>query len=125
ASIDALTGEGIAAALEQGRIAGDAVAQALASGDFAFSDYPRRLRRAPVGRDLALDRWLAALLYQPGERWQPWLALTLLDPSVSAWYAARIAGVPVRRRTLLAAIARHLPQAAWRRRQLAQWAPPA
>lgn len=112
AGIDALTGEGIAVALEQAAIAGDAVARALATGDFSFSDYRRALRRARVGRDLALDRWLAALLYQPGERWQSWLALMLLDPSVSAWYAARIAGQGVRRRTLLAAIARHLPRAA-------------
>ncbi|HXF44995.1 MAG TPA: hypothetical protein VNK91_02650, partial [Burkholderiaceae bacterium] len=106
----------IAVALEQAAIAGDAVARALATGDFSFAEYRRALRRAPVGRDLLLDRWLAALLYRPGAGWQSWLGLMLLDPTVSAWYAARIAGEPVRRRTLLAAIVRHLPAAGARRR---------
>jgi geranylgeranyl reductase family protein len=122
AGIDALTGEGIAVALEQAAIAGDAVARALATGDFSFADYRRALRRAPVGRDLLLDRWLAALLYQAGAGWQSWLGLMLLDPSVSAWYAARIAGEPVRRRRLLAAIARHLPLAGARRRAVTELA---
>jgi geranylgeranyl reductase family protein len=122
AGVDALTGEGIAVALEQAQVAGDAAARALAIGDFSFADYARRLRRAQVGRDLALDRWLAALLYPAGGGWQPWLGLLLFDPSVSAWYAARIAGEPVRRRKLLAAIVRHLPRARARWRGVAEMA---
>src|SRR5437762_1609521 len=55
AGIDGLTGEGIAVGLAHGPLAARAIAAALASGDFAFGDYRRSLRRATVGRELALD----------------------------------------------------------------------
>src|SRR5262249_52731459 len=51
AGIDGLTGEGIAVAMEQGIVAGDHVARALATGDVSFSGYRRAIRRAVVGRE--------------------------------------------------------------------------
>lgn len=90
AGIDALTGEGISVGMEQGVVAGGAIAEALAARDFELSDYRRRVRRATVGRELALDRWLAWLLYRDGFR--PWLDLVLHDPAVLDLYAARVAG---------------------------------
>src|SRR5690606_33963118 len=119
AGIDALTGEGIAVALEHGRIAGDAAASALATGDFRFAVYPRTLRRAVVGRELNLDRWLAARLYQAGPGWQRWVGLALLDADVLELYAARVAGTEVladQKLRLLRTLARRWTQ--WRRRRL-------
>jgi geranylgeranyl reductase family protein len=95
AGIDALTGEGISVALEHGAIAGDAAARALASGDFGFAGYGRELRRAEIGRELRLDRWLAARVYQAGRRWQHWLSMMLFDRDFVDLYAARVAGTEV------------------------------
>lgn len=108
AGIDALTGEGIAVALEHGCIAGDAAARALADSDFRFADYRRLLRRAVVGRELSLDRWLAARLYQAGPGWQRWAGVALADPGILRLYAARVAGTEVladRKLRLLRALA--------------------
>src|SRR5262249_40245342 len=94
AGIDALTGAGIPVAMEQAIVAGDAIATALERGDVRFKGYRRALRRATVGRELALDRWLASLLYG-GDRWRGWLSLVLYDPEVLGLYAARVAGALV------------------------------
>jgi flavin-dependent dehydrogenase len=113
AGIDALTGEGIAVAMEHALVAGDAIAGALDRGDFSFTGYRRALRRATVGRELNLDRWLARLLYG-GSRWRMWLALVLHDPEVLELYAARVAGGVVladQKLRLVRALLRHL----WRR----------
>jgi menaquinone-9 beta-reductase len=110
AGIDALTGEGIAVAMEHALVAGDAIATGLASGDLSFSGYRRALRRATVGRELNLDRWLARLLY--GERrWRLWLSLILGDPEILELYAARVAGGLVladQKLRLVRALGRHL-----------------
>src|SRR5258707_1011387 len=63
AGIDALTGEGIAVGLEHGIVAADAIVQALHARDFTFAGYRQAIRRAVVGRELALDRRLARMLY--------------------------------------------------------------
>jgi menaquinone-9 beta-reductase len=121
AGIDGLTGEGIAVAMEQALVAGDWVADGLASGDLGFRGYRRALRRAVVGRELALDRWLARLLYQRGERWRDWMSLVLFDPDVLEMYAARVAGSEVladQKMRLWAALARHLWRMPGRRRML-------
>lgn len=113
AGIDGLTGEGIAVAMEQAVIAGDAIDEALQGGDARFADYRRRLRRAVVGRELALDRWLARLLYG-GKRWQDWLSLVLFDDDVLELYARRVDGTEVladQKARLYGALARHT----WRR----------
>jgi flavin-dependent dehydrogenase len=122
AGIDGLTGEGIAVALEHALLAGDAVVAALASGDFRFADYRRRLRRAVVGRELALDRWLAWLLYGGRQRWRSFLPLVLFDPDVLCLYADRVAGTAVladQKRRLVAALVRHVTSFRARRRALA------
>jgi geranylgeranyl reductase family protein len=121
AGIDALTGEGIAVAMEHAQIAGDTIARGLAGGDLGFARYRRDLRRAVVGRELSLDRWLARLLYQPGERWRPWMSLVLFDPDVLEMYAARVSGSEVladQKPRLFRALAKHLIKYRSRRRQL-------
>ena len=125
AGIDALTGEGIAVAMEQGLVAADAIATALDSGDFSFARYRRALRRATVGRELAIDRWLARLLYR-GD-WRRWLSLVLFDEKMLGLYAARVSGSMVladHKRSLVAALARHLPRLGSRRRALDEAAAP-
>jgi len=122
AGIDALTGEGIGVALEHGVVAGDAIARALATGDVRFRDYSRLLRRATVGRELAVDRWLARLLYG-GNRWREWLSLVLYDPAVVQLYADRVAGTTVladEKRALIGALARHAVALPVRRMLLAR-----
>lgn len=116
AGIDALTGEGIAVAMEQAIVAGDEIARALARKEFSFSGLGRRLRKAVVGRELALDRRLAKLLYQPGEGWREWMSLVLFDPDMLRVYAARVSGGEVladQPGRLLRALLRH----GWARRQ--------
>ncbi|HRC56745.1 MAG TPA: hypothetical protein PKU97_12520, partial [Kofleriaceae bacterium] len=95
AGIDGLTGEGISVAMEQAILAGDEIARALRAGDLGFAQFGRQLRRAVVGRELALDRRLASLLYQPGERWREWMSLVLFDPDMLNLYAARVSGSEV------------------------------
>lgn len=110
AGIDALTGEGIAVGLAHGRIAAQTIADALTTGNFSFAGYREALRRAPVGRELALDRWLAALLYGTAD-FRPWLALVMFDRQIQELYAARVSGTETlaeRKRTLVAALGRHL-----------------
>jgi geranylgeranyl reductase family protein len=121
AGIDGLTGEGIAVAMEQAQVAGDAIARALTSGDVGFAGYRRALRKAVVGRELALDRHLARLLYQHGPGWQRWLSLVLFDPDVLEMYAARVAGTEVladQKARLWGALVRHGFAARRRRREL-------
>ena len=121
AGIDGLTGEGIAVAMEQAQVAGDAVARALTSGDVGFAGYRRALRKAVVGRELALDRHLARLLYQHGPGWQRWLSLVLFDPDVLEMYAARVGGTEVladQKARLWGALVRHGFAARRRRREL-------
>jgi flavin-dependent dehydrogenase len=127
AGIDALTGEGIAVGLEHGPIAASAVAEALRSGDFRFARYARDLRRAVVGRELALDGRLAAMLYAP-RAFGLWLSLVLFDPRMRELYAARVSGSKVladHRGELLAALGRHVLAAPGRIRALGRPVPAA
>lgn len=120
AGIDGLTGEGIAVALEQALVAGDVMDRAFRTGDLSFRDYRRRLRRATVGRELALDRWLARLLYG-GRHWKRWLSLVLYDPQVLEMYAARVDGSQVladQKLRLYRALLRHVTQGRRRQRAL-------
>jgi flavin-dependent dehydrogenase len=120
AGIDALTGEGIAVGMEQGVVAGETIVTALERGDFGFSGYARALRRATVGRELALDRWLARLLYG-GSAWRRWLSLVLYDERMLELYAARVSGSLIladHKRELVAALLRHLVRTGSRREKL-------
>lgn len=119
AGIDALTGEGIAVGLEQAPLAAAAILRAFDRGDFCFTGYTARVRRAEVGRELGIDRWLARLLYR-GD-WRRWLALVLCDPRMLELYAARVAGTLVladHKRELVWALLRHLPAGRARQRAL-------
>lgn len=120
AGIDALTGEGIAVAIEQAVVAAAQIRTALSTGDFRFRAYRRALRHATVGRELALDRWLARLLYG-SSRWRGWLSLVLFDPDVLSLYAARVSGGLVladQKLRLFGALFRHLAKWPKRRREL-------
>lgn len=120
AGIDGLTGEGIAVAMEQAVVAGDAVDRALATGRVDFRGYRRALRRAVVGRELALDRWLARLLYG-GPRWREFLSLVLFDPDVLELYARRVDGTEIladQKLRLYRALLRHAVARRGRRGQL-------
>ncbi len=122
AGIDALTGEGIAVAMEHAVVAGDFVVRALATGDFALGGYRRALRSATVGRELNLDRLLARMLYNDFG-WRAWLSLVLFDPLVLELYAARVAGGMVladEKLKLWGAFARHLVSFVSRWRRLAR-----
>jgi geranylgeranyl reductase family protein len=109
AGIDALTGEGIAIGMEQATVAARAIVRALETGDLSFRGYRRALRVETVGRELAVDRWAARLLYG-GERWRHWLPLVLFDEEVSDLYARRVSGSVVladEKWALCRAVARH------------------
>lgn len=128
AGIDGLTGEGIAVAMEHALVAGDTIDAAFRTGDFGFGRYRRALRRATVGRELALDRWLARLLYR-SKNWKRWLSLVLYDPQVLELYAARVDGSQIladQKLRLYRALLRHAVRAPSRRRalELAAAAPP-
>ena len=94
AGIDPLTGEGIAVGLEHGIVAAEAIARALDSGDFQFTGYAAAVRAATVGRELALDRWAAAMLYAPSG-FSLALSMVMFDPAVRELYAARVSGSAV------------------------------
>jgi flavin-dependent dehydrogenase len=120
AGIDALTGEGIAVGLEEGPIAARAVADALERGEFEFQGYGRAVGRAVVGRELALDGRLAAMLYAP-RAFPLWLSLIMFDARMQQLYAARVSGSEVladKKRELLAALGRHALFARRRLREL-------
>jgi flavin-dependent dehydrogenase len=109
AGIDALTGEGIAVGLEEGPIAARAIGHALVSGDFSFARYAADVRQAVVGRELALDGRLAAMLYAP-RAFRLWLSLILFDERMQKLYAARVSGSEIladRKGALLGALGRH------------------
>jgi menaquinone-9 beta-reductase len=122
AGIDGLTGEGIAVAMEQAIVAGDLVHAALGERRFGFEGYRRALRRAVVGRELALDRRLARMLYDT-DRWLDWLALVLCDPDMIDLYARRVDGTEIladQKLRLIRALVRHLARRAQRRSVLVE-----
>lgn len=124
AGIDGLTGEGISVAMEHAAVAGDAVERALRTGELSFSRYRQDIRRAVVGRELALDRWLARLLYGGrGMGWKRWMSLVLFDPDVLEMYAARVSGSQIladQKPRLYRALFRHLRHLRRRERELHQ-----
>src|SRR5262249_19149663 len=103
-----------------GHVAGEILADAFSRGDFRLSGYRRALRKATVGRELALDRWLARLLYG-GSAWRRWLSLVLYDERMLELYAARVSGSLIladHKRELVAALLRHLVRTGTRRKLL-------
>lgn len=61
--IDRTTGEGIAQALDMGRIAARHLGWALASGDDRFDAYANEVRGSTVGRHLLQSAWLAPRVF--------------------------------------------------------------
>jgi flavin-dependent dehydrogenase len=123
AGIDALTGEGIAVAMEHAIVAGDAIERAFAGGDFSFAGYRREIRRAVVGRELALDRLLSYALYgmKSDRWWRFWLSLVLYDATALELYAARVSGSQVladQQTRLLRVLPKHLVRFRRRMRDL-------
>jgi geranylgeranyl reductase family protein len=122
AGVDALTGEGIAVALEQGAVAADVIAAALGrGGPVDLGAYPVAVRRAPVGRELALDGVLARLLYGSPDPLL-WLGLVMEDARMQALYAARVCGARVladAKPELVRVLARHAFLGSARARRLA------
>jgi flavin-dependent dehydrogenase len=122
AGIDALTGEGIAVALEHAAICVPTILEGLSSGDLRFRHYRRALRQATVGRELTLDARLAWMLYGK-DRWRTWLPLVLFDDEMLTLYAARVAGGLVladQRGKLLRAFFGHMTRMGARKRALAE-----
>jgi len=100
-------------------VAAEAITGALDGGDFGFGAYARALRRATVGRELAIDRWLAWLLYRVS--WRQALSLVMCDERMLEVYAARVSGTMVladHKRELVFALWRHLFRARTRRNTL-------
>lgn len=69
AGIDAVTGEGIAQAIQYGAVAGPYVSAKLRTQDFSFSDWDRRLAKAKVGVDLTIRHALLPYYYGEKRRW--------------------------------------------------------
>jgi flavin-dependent dehydrogenase len=69
AGADGLFGEGISIALGYGRLAAAAIRHALASNNYSFRDYHRRLLLSPLGRALTMRAAIMHILYRL--RW-PW-----------------------------------------------------
>lgn len=63
--IDPVTGEGIAHAIEFGRLASDELLRAMATGDERFDGWAERVRRSFVGKHLRQACFLAPHLYGP------------------------------------------------------------
>ena len=63
--IDQTTGEGIAQAIEMGRIAAHHLAAALRTGSARFEAYERDVRTSTTGRHLLQSAWLARRVYGP------------------------------------------------------------
>lgn len=61
--IDHTTGEGIAQAIEMGRIASAHLAEALRTNDRDFTAYARAVRTSTTGRHLLQSAWLARRVY--------------------------------------------------------------
>jgi flavin-dependent dehydrogenase len=67
AGVDGIFGGGISIALGYGAVAATTLRDALATNDFSFRDYRRRLLRSPLGRALTIRTAITHVLY--GVRW--------------------------------------------------------
>ncbi len=69
AGTEPLLGEGISHALDFGRTAANSALDALHRGDYAFSDYDRRVAWSALGMRLRLKRAVAAFVYDSRGDW--------------------------------------------------------
>lgn len=99
AGTDPLLGEGISQAIEYGAHAAAAVARAVASGDYSFSGYTRRIVWSRMGIELRAQRKFARWLYGPNYR--TWLSMFWNDRWLHRFLERRFQGY--------GAFTRHLP----------------
>jgi flavin-dependent dehydrogenase len=93
AGIDAVTGEGIAQAIQYGAFAGAYLAEKARSGDYRFNDWNSRLARERVGIDLRIRHWL--LPYYFG-RHRVWLERHFtMRPEIIGNSVEQFGGLPV------------------------------
>jgi flavin-dependent dehydrogenase len=69
AGADGIFGEGISMALGYGRIAASAICAAIATQDFSFRDYRRRILTSPLGQALAIRTGITHVLYRLHGAW--------------------------------------------------------
>lgn len=112
AGVDALTGEGIAQAVEYGEAAAGYVARKLASRELGFRDWKRHLLRSRLGIDLLVRRTCVELLYDgPRAFMEGYLsAAPEMLGTAMAWFS----GTPIPWTDTLTAMARLVPYAARR-----------
>ena len=112
AGIDALTGEGIAQAIEYGEAAARYLARKLATRDLGFRDWKRHLVRSRLGIDLLVRRSCVELLYDvPRPFMEGYLsAAPEMLGTAMAWFS----GTPIPWGDTLTAVARLVPYAARR-----------
>lgn len=112
AGIDALTGEGIAQAIEYGEAAARYIARRLESRDLGFRDWKRHLLSSRLGIDLLVRRTCVDLLYDgPRPFMEGYLAAA---PEMLGTAMAWFSGTPIPWGDTLTAIARLVPYAARR-----------
>ncbi len=93
AGIDALSGEGIAQAIEYGAFAGPYLAEKIAAGDFRFQDWSARFGRSRVGFDLRLRERL--LPYYFGSQRARIERHLVMMPELVVCTMQQFAGLPV------------------------------
>lgn len=84
AGVDGIFGEGISIALGYGRVAAQAIRAAIASDDFSFRDYRRRILRSPLGQALTIRTGITYILYHLHWAWFQKFFWRVFKPVVSA-----------------------------------------
>jgi flavin-dependent dehydrogenase len=97
AGIDAVTGEGIAQAIEYGAVAGRYLADKRASADFSFRDWPQCLAKSKVGTDLRVRHFLLPYYFGRHRAW--FERYFTMHPEFVAASVDQFAGRPVSQMT--------------------------
>lgn len=84
AGADGIFGEGISIALGYGKIAAQAIRDAVANRDYSFRDYGGRLLRSPLGRALTIRTGITHVLYRFRWAWFQKIFWRILKPVVLA-----------------------------------------
>ena len=82
AGADGIFGEGISIALGYGRIAAEAILDAVSHDDYSFRDYHRRVLRSPLGRALTVRTAITRILYRLHWAWFQRFFWRMLKPAV-------------------------------------------
>jgi flavin-dependent dehydrogenase len=84
AGADGIFGEGISMALGYGRLAAEAISDAVMRGDFSFRTYRSRILRSPLGQALTIRTGIAHILYRLHWAWFQRFFWRLFKPVVAA-----------------------------------------